>query len=65
MATIESRVTALEAAQSVRASTARLVLLAPHGQLGEAGQARAESARAAGHDVQVIELLALARDGND
>lgn len=57
MATLDSRVRALEA-QGDRATGDRLVLLAPHGRLSEADQARAEAARAAGHDVVVLELVA-------
>lgn len=58
---IKRRIAALES----KTLTARLVLLAPRGELTAEQQAQAAAARAAGREVLVIELLAAAaREGN-
>ena len=64
MKPLEQRVSMLEAAQGCGGTTARLVLLAPHGELTEEQQVRAAAARAAGREVFVIELVGVATDGN-
>lgn len=64
MKPLEQRLTTLEAAQGFRATTGRLVLLAPHGKLTAEQRAQAGAARAAGREVCIIELRANGRDGN-
>jgi len=64
MSRLEQRLSKLETAQTIDANQMRLVLLAPDGRLSEADQARADAARAAGRDVFVISLVAMAPDGN-
>jgi len=64
MKPLEQRVSTLEAARGCRGGTARLVLLAPRGELTAEQQAEAAAARAAGRVVLVIELHGVAPRGN-
>ena len=64
MKPLEQRVSTLEAAQGCGGAMARLVLLAPHGELTAEQQAQAAAARAAGREVCIIELRGVVRDGN-
>lgn len=64
MKPLEQRVSMLEAAQGCGGASARLVLLAPHGELTAEQQAQAAAARAAGREVFVIELVGMVRNGN-
>lgn len=62
-ASIDRRLEALEAAQTIDANQSRLVLLAPDGRLSEADQARADAARATGRGVLQIDLIGVAPNG--
>ena len=64
MSRLEQRLSKLEAERATDSTQSRLMLLAPDGRLSEADQARADAARAAGRDVFVISLVAMAPDGN-
>jgi len=65
MSRLEQRLSKLEAAQAIRTTELGLVLLAPDGRLSATDQARADAERAAGREVLVIDLVGMARDGND
>jgi len=64
MSRLEQRLSKLEAERATDSTQSRLMLLAPDGRLSEADQARADAERAAGRDVFVINLVAMAPDGN-
>jgi len=64
MSRLELRLSKLEAERATDSTQSRLMLLAPDGRLSEADQARADAERAAGRDVFVINLVAMAPDGN-
>ena len=64
MKPLEQRVSMLEAAQGCAGTAARLVLVAPHGELTAEQEAQATAARAAGREVFAIALVGVVTDGN-
>ena len=58
MPSLEARIAALEGCQGCGGASARLVLLAPRGELTAEQQAQAAAARAAGRPVFLIVLVA-------